>query len=78
MAEFLTEQTKQSTSRKVTVFASHCDQQDETRRYWLGKTIAEKMEETASLIRYAYALQGTDVDAQGSERILVRFERPRR
>ncbi len=65
-------------SRQVRIFRSHAEQEDATRLYWLDKTIAEKMEETASLVRNAYALQGIDVDAQGSERTLVRIQRPRR
>ncbi len=65
-------------SRQIRIFASHREQEDETRRYWLGKTIAEKMAETASLIRYAYSLRGVDIDAQGAARTLVRVERPRR
>jgi len=63
--------------RVVRVFRNHREQEDETRRYWLGKSIAEKMEETASLVRYAYGLRGIDVDAQGSERTIVRIQRAR-
>jgi hypothetical protein len=65
-------------SRVVRVFKNHQEQEDETRRYWLNKSIEEKMEETASLIRYAYGLKGIDVDAQRSERTIVRVQRPRR
>ncbi len=65
-------------SREIRIFASHSEQEDDICRYWLSKSIAEKMEETASLIRYNYGLQGIDIDAQGSDRTVVRFERPRR
>ena len=64
--------------REVRVFKNHQEQEDETRRYWLGKSIKEKMDETAALVRYAYSLQGIDVDAQRSERTVVRVQRPRR
>ncbi len=69
---------KNEQSRTVRIFANRREQEDETRRYWLSKTVAEKMEETASLVRYAYALRGIDIDAQGSERTLVRVQRTRR
>ncbi len=62
--------------RALRVFKSHREQDDAIRRYWLTKTIAEKMEETASLVRYAYRLRGIDVDAQRSQRTLVRTQRP--
>jgi hypothetical protein len=64
-------------SRAVRKFASHAEQEQEDRRYWLSKSIAEKMEETAELVRYAYWLRGIDVDAQGSDRTIVRVERQR-
>ena len=70
--------SKQAPSRVVRVFRSHREQEDATRLHWLGKSIAEKMEETASLVRYAYALQGIDVDAQRPERTVVRIQRPQR
>ena len=69
---------RQKLARTVRVFKNRWEQEDETRRYWLTKSIAEKMEETASLVRYAYGLQGIDVDAQRSERTIVRVQRPRR
>lgn len=65
----------QKANRIVRVFRNRREQEDETRRYWLTKSIAEKMEETASLVRYAYSLQGIDVDAQRSERTVVRIQR---
>lgn len=64
-------------TRVLRRFASHREQEEATRLYWRDRSVAEKMEETASLTRYAYGLRGIDVDAQGLARTVVRLQRAR-
>ncbi len=69
--------SEQNVLRTVRVFRNSREQEDETRAYWLDKTVAEKMAHTADLVRNAYRLQGIDVDAQGSKRSVVVLQRAR-
>jgi hypothetical protein len=61
------------TLRRVTDFK---EQRAETYRYWQGRTVAERMEAVAEIVRDAYLTKGIDVDAQPMDKTLVRLERP--
>ncbi len=65
-------------SRVIRKFASFAAQERETARYWAGRTIAEKMQVTAELVRDGYRVRGIDVDAPGASRIIVRVQREQR
>jgi hypothetical protein len=63
-------------SHMVVKFVTHEEQEAETIRYWNERSIEEKMQATVKLIEYAYRQRGIDVHAQGSNRSLVRVQRP--
>ena len=69
-------------SRTIRKFASHEEQALETARYWAGRTIAEKMQATAELVRNGYRARGIDVDAPEmslrASRAITRVQRERR
>ena len=65
-------------SRAIRKFSSFEEQERETRRYWAGRTIAEKMQATAELVRDGYRARGIDVDAPGAARTIVRVQREKR
>lgn len=65
-------------SRVIRRFGSAEEQERETLRYWAGRTIAEKMQATAELVRDGYRARGIDVDAPGAARTLVRVQREER
>lgn len=58
--------------RKVTDLK---EQQAETYRYWQSRPGYERMEAVAEIVRDAYFMKGIDLDAQRSERTLVRIQR---
>ena len=61
------------TIRRVTDFK---EQRAETYRYWQSRTVAERMEAVAEIVRDAYLTKGIDVDTQPMDKTLVRLERP--
>ncbi len=65
-------------SRVIRKFASFEEQDLETRRYWAGRTIAEKMQATPELMRDGYRARGIDVDAPGWPRTIVKVQRGER
>lgn len=64
-------------NRVLRRFKSFAEQEEATFSYWQGKSIAERMAATADLARSGYLLRGIDIDAQGSNRSLVRVQRSR-
>ncbi len=64
--------------RIIRRIASVEEQDRETARYWAGRTIAEKMQATAELVRDGYRARGIDVDASGADRTIVRVQREER
>ena len=64
-------------TRVLLKFKSFAAQEQATFAYWHDRSIAERMEATAELVRSGYQQRGIDVDAQGSERSLVRVQRSR-
>ncbi len=65
-------------SRLIRKFTGSEEQELETSRYWAGRTIAEKMQATAELVRDGYRARGIDVDPSGASRAVVRVQRERR
>jgi hypothetical protein len=61
------------TIRRVTDFKG---QQAETYRYWQSRTVAERMEAVAEIVRDVYWMKGIDLDARPMDRTIVRIERP--
>jgi hypothetical protein len=61
------------TIRRVTDFK---EQQAETYRYWQSRSIAERMEAVAEIVRDVYLMKGIDLDSQPMDKTIVRFERP--
>jgi len=53
-------------------------QQAETYRYWQSRTTAQRMAAIDEIIRDGYAAKGIDIDAQRSDRSIVRIQRPQR
>jgi hypothetical protein len=51
------------------------EQQAETYRYWQSRTVAERMEAVAEIVRDAYLTKGIDVEAQPMDKTIVRYER---
>ena len=62
-------------SRAVRRFKSFAEQEAATFLYWRDKTIGERMEATAELVRSGYGLRGIDADVEGSKRSIVRVQR---
>lgn len=62
-------------NRVMLKFKSFAEQDRATFAYWEGRSIAERMTATADLVRSGYLQRGIDVDAQGSDRSLVRVQR---
>jgi hypothetical protein len=60
------------TIRRITDFK---EQQAETYRYWQSRTVAERMEAVAEIVRDAYLTRGIDVEAQPMDKTIVRYER---
>jgi hypothetical protein len=60
------------TIRRVTDFE---EQRAETYRYWQSRTVAERMEAVAEIVRDVYLTRGIDVEAQPMDKTIVRFER---
>jgi hypothetical protein len=61
------------TIRRVTDFK---EQQAETYRYWQSRTVAERMEAVAEIVRDVYWMKGIDIDSLPMDKTIVRFERP--
>ena len=61
--------------RMIRVVASYEVQQAETNRYWRRRTTAERMAAIDEIVRDVYAAKGIDVDAQPSDRSIVRLQR---
>ena len=64
-------------TRVLLKFKSFAEQEQATFAYWHDRSIAQRMEATADLVRSGYLQRGVDVDAQGSERSLIRVQRRR-
>ena len=62
-------------SRALRRFRSFAEQDAATCLYWRDKTIAERMEATAELVRSGYRQRGIDADAEGSKRSVTRIQR---
>ena len=62
-------------SRTIRRFSSHQEQDEETMRYWRGRSVAEKMSAVTELAEYAYKMRGIDVHAQGPKGPVVRVQR---
>jgi hypothetical protein len=52
------------------------EQRMETYRYWRSRTVAERMEAVAEIVRDAYLTKGIDVNSRPVDKTLVRIERP--
>jgi hypothetical protein len=61
------------TIRRVTDFE---EQRAETYRYWQSRTVAERMEAVAEIVRDVYRMKGIDLDSQPMDKTIRRFERP--
>jgi hypothetical protein len=59
--------------RRVTDFKA---QREETYHYWRSRTIAERIEAVAELVRDAYFAKGVDVEKRAPDKTIVRVERP--
>ena len=51
------------------------EQQAETYRYWQSRSVAERMERVAEIIRAEYLAKGVDIDTLPMDKTIVRFER---
>jgi hypothetical protein len=60
------------TIHRVTDFK---EQQAETYRYWQSRTVAERMEAVAEIVRDVYWMKGIDLDAHPMDKTIVRVER---
>jgi hypothetical protein len=60
------------TIRRVNDFK---EQQAETYRYWQSRTVAERMEAVAEIVRDVYWMKGIDIDALTMDKTIVRVER---
>jgi hypothetical protein len=60
------------TIRRVTDFK---EQQAETYRYWQSRTVAERMEAVAEIVRDVYCMKGIDIDSLPMDKTIVRIER---
>ena len=60
------------TIRRVTDFK---EQQAETYRYWQSRTVAERMEAVAEIVRDVYWMKGIDIDSIQMDKTIVRIER---
>ena len=65
-------------TRIIQKFASSEEQELATLRYWAGRTIAEKMQATAELVRDGYRARGVDVDATAADCTIKKFQREER
>ena len=65
-------------TRVIQKFASFEEQELATIRYWAGRTIAEKMQATAELVRDGYRARGIDVDVTGADRTIRKLQREER
>ncbi len=61
-------------SRTIRRFNSHEEQEAETMRYWKGRSIGEKMQAVAELVRDGYLLRGIDIYAERPKRSIRRIE----
>jgi hypothetical protein len=60
------------TIRRVTDFK---EQQAETYRYWQSRSVAERMEAVAEIVRDVYWMKGIDIDSLPVDKTIVRVER---
>jgi hypothetical protein len=63
------------TIRRVTDFK---EQQAETYRYWQSRTVAERMQAVAEIVRDVYRMKGIDLDSRPVNKTIVRIKRPER
>ena len=66
---------ERSANRTLRRFKSFAEQDAATLLYWRDKTIGERMEATAELVRSGYGVRGIDADVEGSKRSVVRVQR---
>ena len=60
------------TIRRVTDFK---EQQAEIYRYWQSRSVAERMEAVAEIVRDVYWMKGIDIDSLPVDKTIVRVER---
>ncbi len=65
-------------SRTIRRVTSREAQDAETYRFWQSRTTAERMTAIDEIVRDIYAAKGIDLDVQGSNRSIVRVQRPPR
>ena len=63
----------EKTIRRVTDFK---EQQAETYRYWQSRTVTERMDAVAEIVRDVYWMKGIDLDSRPTVKTIVRIERP--
>jgi hypothetical protein len=51
------------------------EQQAETYRYWQGRTVSERMDAVAEIVRDVYRMKDIDLDARPMDKTIVRIER---
>ena len=52
------------------------EQRMETYRYWRSRSVGERMEAVAEIVRDAYSLKGIDLDSRPPNKTIVRIQSP--